>query len=193
MIHVLPDLPYKIDSLSPYISKETIEFHYGKHHQTYINNLNSLIQNTEFQEMSLEEVIKKSSGAIFNNAAQVWNHNFYWNSICPDSTVKPLGGLAEAINQKWGGFESFKVEFNKQAASNFGSGWTWLVKKENGALEILNTSNAGTTVNSNDKAIITCDVWEHAYYIDYRNARVKYLENYWSIVNWKFAEKNFSL
>ncbi|AFZ82770.1 superoxide dismutase [Candidatus Kinetoplastidibacterium crithidiae] len=193
MIHVLPDLPYKIDSLSPYISKETLEFHYGKHHQTYINNLNSLIQNTEFQEMSLEEIIKKSSGAIFNNAAQVWNHNFYWNSICPDSTKKPEGNLADAINQKWGNFESFKLEFNKQAASNFGSGWTWLVKKSDRSLEILNTSNAGTIVNSNDKAMITCDVWEHAYYIDYRNARVKYLENFWSIINWKFAEQNFSL
>ncbi|MBW0454409.1 MAG: superoxide dismutase [Fe] [Candidatus Kinetoplastibacterium crithidii] len=192
MVHVLPDLPYKIDSLSPYISKETIEFHYGKHHQTYINNLNSLIQNTEFQEMSLEEIIKKSSGPVFNNAAQVWNHNFYWNSLCPDSTENPVGNLADAINQKWGDFNSFKIEFNKHAASNFGSGWTWLVKKENGALEILNTSNAATTVNSNDKAIITCDVWEHAYYIDYRNARVKYLENYWSIVNWKFADRNFS-
>ncbi|EPY43256.1 superoxide dismutase (Fe) [Angomonas deanei] len=190
MIHVLPDLPYKIDSLSPYISKETLEFHYGKHHQTYINNLNSLIQNTEFQEMSLEEIIKKSSGAIFNNAAQVWNHNFYWNSICPDSTKKPEGNLADAINQKWGNFESFKLEFNKQAASNFGSGWTWLVKKSDRSLEILNTSNAGTIVNSNDKAMITCDVWEHAYYIDYRNARVKYLENFWSIINWKFAEQN---
>ncbi|MBV4397594.1 superoxide dismutase [Fe] [Advenella alkanexedens] len=192
MAHTLPALPYALDALAPHISQETLEFHYGKHHQTYVTNLNNLIAGTEFENASLEEIIKKSSGGVFNNAAQVWNHTFYWNSLSPNGGGEPTGALLEAINAKWGSVAAFKDAFNKSAAGNFGSGWTWLVKKEDGTLDIVNTSNAATPLTGNDKPLLTCDVWEHAYYIDYRNARPKYLETFWNIVNWEFAAANLA-
>jgi Fe-Mn family superoxide dismutase len=190
MAHTLPALPYAMDALAPIISKETLEFHYGKHHQAYVTNLNNLIPGTEFESASLEEIVKKSSGGIFNNAAQVWNHTFYWNSMAPNAGGEPTGKLADAIKAKWGSVAAFKEAFNKSAAGNFGSGWTWLVKKADGSLDIVNTSNAATPLTTTDVALLTCDVWEHAYYIDYRNARPKYLESFWSLVNWSFAAKN---
>ncbi len=191
MTHTLPDLPYAIDALAPHISKETLEFHYGKHHQTYVTNLNNLIPGTEFESAPLEDIVKKSTGGIFNNAAQVWNHTFYWNSLSPNGGGEPSGPLADAINAKFGSVEAFKEAFNKSAAGNFGSGWTWLVKKADGSVDIVNTSNAATPVTTEDTPLLTCDVWEHAYYIDYRNARPKYLETFWKLANWSFAEKNF--
>jgi len=190
MTHSLPPLPYPMDALAPHISKETLEFHYGKHHQTYVTNLNNLIPGTEFEKATLEEIVKKSSGGIFNNAAQIWNHTFYWNCLSPNGGGEPSGKLAEAINAKWGSTAAFKEAFNKAAAGNFGSGWTWLVKKPDGSLDIVNTSNAATPLTTADVPLLTCDVWEHAYYIDYRNARPKYLENFWNVVNWDFAAKN---
>ena len=190
MAHTLPPLPYAMDALAPHISKETLEFHYGKHHQTYVTNLNNLIPGTEFESASLEDIVKKSSGGVFNNAAQVWNHTFYWNSLSPKGGGEPTGKLAEAINKKWGSVAAFKEAFNKSAAGNFGSGWTWLVKKADGSLDIVNTSNAATPLTTADVPLLTCDVWEHAYYIDYRNARPKYLETFWNLVNWDFAAKN---
>ena len=190
MAHTLPPLPYALDALAPTISKETLVFHYGKHHQTYVTNLNNLIPGTEFETASLEEIVKKSSGGIFNNAAQVWNHTFYWNSMAPNAGGEPTGKLADAINAKWGSVAAFKEAFNKSAAGNFGSGWTWLVKKADGSLDIVNTSNAATPLTTSDVPLLTCDVWEHAYYIDYRNARPKYLESFWTLVNWSFAAKN---
>ena len=190
MAHTLPALPYAMDALAPTISKETLEFHYGKHHQAYVTNLNNLIPGTEFESASLEEIVKKSSGGIFNNAAQVWNHTFYWNSMAPNEGGEPTGKLADAIKAKWGSVAAFKEAFNKSAAGNFGSGWTWLVKKADGSLDIVNTSNAATPLTTTDVALLTCDVWEHAYYIDYRNARPKYLESFWNLVNWSFAAKN---
>ncbi|WP_199265651.1 superoxide dismutase [Alcaligenes faecalis] len=190
MAFTLPALPYELNALEPHISKETLEFHYGKHHQAYVTNLNNLVAGTEFENASLEDVVKKSSGGVFNNAAQVWNHTFYWNSLSPNGGGAPTGKVADAINAKWGSFDAFKEVFTKSAVGNFGSGWTWLVKKADGSLDIVNTSNAGTTLTSDDVALITCDVWEHAYYIDYRNARPKYLEIFWNLVNWDFAAKN---
>ncbi|MGZ3180937.1 MAG: superoxide dismutase [Telluria sp.] len=191
MEHTLPPLPYAMDALAPTISKETLEYHYGKHHQTYVTNLNNLIKGTEFENMPLEEIIKKSSGGLFNNAAQVWNHTFYWNCMAPNAGGAPQGKLADAINAKWGSFDAFKAEFTKQALANFGSGWTWLVKKADGAVDIVNTTGAGTPMTSGDTALLTCDVWEHAYYIDYRNARAKYVEQFWGLVNWNNAAKCF--
>ncbi|WP_322994747.1 superoxide dismutase [Fe] [Castellaniella sp.] len=190
MAITLPQLPYALDALQPHISKETLEFHYGKHHQAYVTNLNKAIEGTELAELSLEDVIRKSSGGVFNNAAQVWNHTFYWHSLSPNGGGEPSGALRQAIEAKWGSVDAFKTAFSASAAGNFGSGWTWLVKKPDGSLDIVNTSNAGTTVNTDDKALLTCDVWEHAYYIDYRNARPKYLENFWNLVNWDFAASN---
>ncbi|MGE8518690.1 MAG: superoxide dismutase [Fe] [Alcaligenes faecalis] len=190
MAFTLPALPYELNALEPHISKETLEFHYGKHHQAYVTNLNNLVAGTEFENASLEDVVKKSSGGVFNNAAQVWNHTFYWNSLSPNGGGAPTGKVADAINAKWGSFDAFKEAFTKSAVGNFGSGWTWLVKKADGSLDIVNTSNAGTTLTSDDVALITCDVWEHAYYIDYRNARPKYLEIFWNLVNWDFVAKN---
>ncbi|GHC54018.1 superoxide dismutase [Alcaligenes pakistanensis] len=190
MAFTLPALPYDLNALEPHISKETLEFHYGKHHQAYVTNLNNLVAGTELENASLEDVVKKSSGGVFNNAAQVWNHTFYWNSLSPNGGGAPTGKVADAINAKWGSFDAFKEAFTKSAVGNFGSGWTWLVKKADGSLDIVNTSNAGTTLTSDDVALITCDVWEHAYYIDYRNARPKYLEIFWNLVNWEFAAKN---
>ena len=191
MAHTLPALPYAMDALAPIISKETLEFHYGKHHQTYVTNLNNLIPGTEFESASLEEIVKKSTGGVFNNAAQVWNHTFYWNSMAPNAGGEPTGKLADAIKAKWGSVAAFKEAFNKSAAGNFGSGWTWLVKKPDGSVDIVNTSNAATPLTTADVPLLTCDVWEHAYYIDFRNARPKYLESFWSLVNWSFAAKNF--
>jgi Fe-Mn family superoxide dismutase len=191
MEHQLPPLPYAKDALQPHISAETLEFHYGKHHQAYVTNLNNLIKGTEFENLPLEEIIKKSSGGVFNNSAQVWNHTFFWNCMKPNGGGTPTGPVADAINAKWGSFDKFKEEFSKSAVSNFGSGWTWLVKRGNG-VEIVNTSNAGTPLTSADKPLMTCDVWEHAYYIDYRNARPKFVEAFWNVVNWDFAAKNFA-
>ena len=192
MEHKLPTLPYAMDALQPHISKETLEFHYGKHHQAYVTNLNNLIKGTEFENASLEDIIKKASGGVFNNAAQVWNHTFYWNCLTPKGGAAPAGALGAAITKKWGSFEAFKDAFSKSAVGNFGSGWTWLVRKSDGSVDIANTSNAATPLTGADKPIMTCDVWEHAYYIDYRNARPKYVEAFWNLVNWDFAAKNFA-
>lgn len=186
----LPKLPYAMDALQPYISKETLEYHYGKHHQAYVTNLNNLIKNTEFENLSLENIILKSSGGIFNNAAQVWNHTFYWHCMTPKSSVEPTGKLADAITKKFGSFEEFKKLFSQTAISTFGSGWAWLVKNADGTLEIVSTSNAGTPMQQGKKALLTCDVWEHAYYIDYRNARPTYVEKFWNLVNWDFVADN---
>ncbi|MCS0589298.1 superoxide dismutase [Massilia norwichensis] len=192
MEHTLPPLPYAKDALQPTMSAETLEFHYGKHHQAYVTNLNNLIKGTEFENLSLEEIIKKSQGGIFNNSAQVWNHTFFWNCMKPNGGGAPTGPVADAINAKWGSFDKFKEEFQKSAVSNFGSGWTWLVKKADGTVDIVNTSNAGTPLTTENKALLTVDVWEHAYYIDYRNARPKFVESWWNIVNWDFVNQNFA-
>jgi Fe-Mn family superoxide dismutase len=192
MAHTLPPLPYEKDALQPHISAETLEFHYGKHHQTYVTNLNNLIPGTEFENLSLEEIVKKSSGGIFNNAAQVWNHTFYWHSLSPQGGGEPSGALGEAITKQWGSFAAFKEAFTKAAVGTFGSGWAWLVKKADGALDIVSTSNAATPLTTDAKPLLTIDVWEHAYYIDYRNARPKYTEAFWNIANWEFAAKNFA-
>ena len=188
----LPKLPYALDALEPHISKETLEYHYGKHHQTYVTNLNNLVKGTDLENKSLEEIIKSTDGGIFNNAAQVWNHTFYWNCLAPNAGGAPTGKIADAINKAFGSFEEFKKQFNDAAAKNFGSGWTWLVKKADGSVAIVNTSNAATPVSGADKPLLTVDVWEHAYYIDYRNARVKYLEEFWALVNWSFVEANLA-
>ncbi|ODV41721.1 superoxide dismutase [Cupriavidus sp. UYMMa02A] len=192
MEHKLPPLPYAHDALAPHISKETLEFHHDKHHQTYVTNLNNLIKGTEFENATLEEITKKSSGGIFNNAAQVWNHTFYWESMKPNGGGQPTGALADAINAKWGSYDKFKEEFTKVAVGTFGSGWAWLVKKADGSLDLVSTSNAATPLTTDAKPLLTCDVWEHAYYIDYRNARPKYVEAFWNVVNWDFAGKNFA-
>ncbi|AMP01062.1 superoxide dismutase [Fe] [Collimonas arenae] len=195
MAHTLPPLPYGLDELAPHISKETLEFHYGKHHQTYVTNLNNLIPGTEFENAALEDIVKKSSGGIFNNAAQIWNHTFYWHSLAPQSKgggSAPTGALADAINAKWGSFDKFKEELTKTAVGTFGSGWAWLVKNADGSLGLVSTSNAATPLTTDAKPLITVDVWEHAYYIDYRNARPKYLEAFWALANWEFASKNFA-
>ena len=190
MEHKLPQLPFAKDALEPVISAETINYHYGKHHQAYVNNLNKLIAGTEFEDMSLEEIIKKSSGGIFNNAAQVFNHTFYWNCLSPDCGGEPVGALAEAIEQAFGSFDAFKEKFSATAATTFGSGWAWLVKDADGKLQIVSTSNAGTPLTQDQKPLLTCDVWEHAYYIDYRNARPSYIEKFWDLVNWDFVASN---
>jgi Fe-Mn family superoxide dismutase len=190
MAHTLPDLPYALDALQPHISKETLEYHYGKHHRTYVEKLNGLIEGTEFARASLEDTVRGSSGGIFNNAAQVWNHSFYWNCLSPDGGGKPGGALAKAIDDSFGSFEGFRKEFSDKATALFGSGWAWLVKKSDGKLGLVQTSNADTPLTGKEKALLTCDVWEHAYYIDYRNARPKYLEAFWQLVNWEFVAKN---
>lgn len=191
MKHELPKLPYAMDALQPYISQETLEYHYGKHHKAYVDNLNKLIVGTEFEDMSLEETIKKSSGGIFNNAAQVWNHTFYWHCMTPKSAKEPSGKLADAITKKFGSFDEFKKLFSQTAIATFGSGWGWLVKNNDNSIEIISTSNAATPMTQDKKALLTCDVWEHAYYIDYRNARPNYVDNFWNLVNWDFVEENF--
>ena len=190
MEHLLPTLPYPMDALAPHISKETLEFHYGKHHQTYVTNLNNLIKGTEFESSTLEDIVRRSSGGVFNNAAQVWNHTFYWNGLAPNASGLPSGALAAAIDAKWGSFDAFKDAFTKSAIGNFGSSWTWLVKKPDGSLDIVNTSNAANPVTTQDKPLLTCDLWEHAYYIDHRNRRPDYLNGFWALVNWDFVAKN---
>ena len=193
MEHVLPPLPYAKTALAPHISEETFDFHYGKHHQAYVTNLNNLIKGTEFEALSLEEIIKKSSGGIYNNSAQIWNHTFFWNSLSPNGGGEPTGALAAAINAKWGSYEEFKKAFQASAVGNFGSGWTWLVKKADGSVDIVNTGAAGTPLTTGDTALVTIDVWEHAYYIDYRNARPKFVETFLNhLVNWEFAAANFA-
>ncbi|MCR2747776.1 superoxide dismutase [Fe] [Limnobacter parvus] len=191
MQHTLPELPYAMDALAPHISKETLEYHYGKHHATYVTNLNNLVKGTEFESSSLEDIVKKSTGGVFNNAAQIWNHTFYWHCLSPNGGGAPTGKLAEAINAKFGSYDAFKEAFTKSAVGNFGSSWTWLVKKADGSVDIVNTSNAATPLTTQDKPLLTCDLWEHAYYIDYRNARPKYIETFWNLVNWEFASSNF--
>jgi Fe-Mn family superoxide dismutase len=183
-----------MDALEPHMSKETFEYHYGKHHQAYVTNLNNLIKGTEFEDMSLTDIIRKApEGGIFNNAAQVWNHTFFWNSMKSNGGGEPSGALMEAIRAKWGSFDEFKKAFQTAAVGNFGSGWTWLVKKPDGSLDVVNTSNAGTPLTTADKPLITVDVWEHAYYIDYRNARPKFVETFLNhLVNWDFAAQNFA-
>jgi Fe-Mn family superoxide dismutase len=188
----LPPLPYEKDALEPHISKETIEFHYGKHHQTYVTNLNNLVPGTEFEGKSLEAIIKSSSGGVFNNAAQIWNHTFYWHCLSPNGGGEPTGALAKAINDTFGSFAAFKEQFSKTAITTFGSGWAWLVKNSDGSLALTSTSNAGTPMAQGQVALLTCDVWEHAYYIDFRNARPKYVEAFWNLVNWDFVAKNFA-
>ncbi len=193
MEHQLPALPYAKTALAPHISEETLEFHYGKHHQTYVTNLNNLIKGTEFESASLEEIVKKSSAGIYNNSAQIWNHTFFWNSMKPNGGGAPTGALADAINKKWGSFDDFKKAFQASAVGNFGSGWTWLVKKADGSVDIVNMGAAGTPLTTGDTALLTIDVWEHAYYIDYRNARAKFVEVFLaSLANWDFASANYA-
>jgi Fe-Mn family superoxide dismutase len=192
MTFSLPPLPYAMDALAPHISQETLEYHYGKHHNAYVVNLNKLIVDTEFASMKLEDIIKTASGGIFNNAAQVWNHTFYWHCLSPKGGDEPTGKLADAINKAFGSFAAFKEQFTQAAISTFGSGWAWLVADAQGQLKITSTSNAATPMTEGLKALLTCDVWEHAYYIDYRNARPNYVTAFWSLVNWDFVSEQFS-
>ena len=187
----LPALPYDQNDLEPHISAETLEYHYGKHHASYVTKLNAAIEGTAFADMALEDIVEKSSGGMFNNAAQIWNHTFYWNSLKPNGGGEPTGAIEEAINQSFGSFAEFKEMFTNKAGGNFGSGWTWLVKNKNGSLEIVNTSNADTPLTQDNTPLLTLDVWEHAYYIDYRNARPKYIDAFWNLVNWDFANSNY--
>jgi len=193
MSFTLPEHPYAKDALAPHISAETIEFHYGKHHQTYVDKLNGLVEGTELESQSLEDIVKSSEGGVFNNAAQVWNHTFYWNCLSPNGGGSPTGPVADAINAAFGFFDAFKEQFTNSAINNFGSGWTWLVKKADGSVAIVNTSNAATPLtDASVTPILTVDVWEHAYYVDYRNARPKYMDAFWALVNWDFVNQNFS-
>jgi Fe-Mn family superoxide dismutase len=193
MTYQLPALPYPQDALAPHISAETLEFHYGKHHKAYVDKLNTLVPGTPFEGKSLEDVIKAApAGPVFNNAAQIWNHTFYWNSLSPNGGGAPTGKVAEAITKAFGSFEKFKEDFTNSAINNFGSSWTWLVKKADGSVAIVNTSNAGSPLtDASITALLTIDLWEHAYYIDFRNARPKYIEAFWTLVNWEFVNKNF--
>jgi len=181
-----------MNALEPHISKETLEFHYGKHHNTYVDKLNGMIPGTEFENLSLEDTIRKSSGGVFNNAAQIWNHTFYWNCLSPNGGGEPTGDLADAINAKFGSFDAFKEQFTALSVNTFGAGWGWLVKNAAGELELVSTSNAGTPMTADQTALLTCDVWEHAYYIDYRNVRPNYLAAFWNLVNWDFVAENFA-
>jgi Fe-Mn family superoxide dismutase len=190
MEHKLPELPWSNDALAPHISPETIEYHYGKHHNAYVTKLNAGIKGTEFEDASLEDIIKKAKGGLFNNAAQVWNHTFYWNCLAPNAGGAATGAVAEKINAKWGSFDKFKEEFSNSAATNFGSGWTWLVADNSGELSIVNTDDADTPMTQGLTALMTIDVWEHAYYVDYRNARPSYIEAFWNLVNWDFVNSN---
>jgi Fe-Mn family superoxide dismutase len=187
MAFQLPELPFARDALAPVMSGETIDFHYGKHHQAYVTNLNKLIAGTEFEAMDLEAIVRKAQGGMFNNAAQVWNHTFYWNCLAPNGGGEPAGRLAEAINKAFGSFAAFKEQFTNTAITTFGSGWAWLVQRPDGSLGLVSTPNAATPLTGADKPLLTCDVWEHAYYIDYRNARPKYVEAFWNVVNWDFV------
>ena len=186
----LPALPYDRTALEPHISGETIDFHYGKHHKTYVDNLHKMIEGTEFADMPLEEIIRKSQGGMFNNAAQIWNHTFYWNCLKPAGGGEPTGKLADAINAAFGDFARFKEQFTDTSIKTFGSGWGWLVQRKDGSLALASTSNAATPLTGEDTPLLTCDVWEHAYYIDYRNARPKYLDAFWNLVNWDFVASN---
>lgn len=188
----LPALPYEKNALEPHISAETLEYHYGKHHAGYVKKVNAAIEGTALADAALEDIIKQSSGGLFNSAAQTWNHTFYWNSLSPNGGGEPTGKLLEAINKAFGSADQFKQEFTKSAGGNFGSGWTWLVQRPDGSLAIVNTSNAATPITGADKPLLTVDVWEHAYYIDYRNARPKYLEAFFNLVNWEFAASNMA-
>ena len=188
----LPALPYDRSALEPHISAETIDFHYSKHHQAYVTNLNNLIAGTEFESADLETIVRKAQGGLFNNAAQVWNHTFYWNCLSPNGGGAPDGKLADAINTAFGSFDNFKAEFTKTAIGTFGSGWAWLVQRADGSLALVSTSNAATPITGTDKPLMTCDVWEHAYYVDYRNARPKYVEAFWNLVNWEFIAKQMA-
>jgi len=190
MAFELPNLPFEKNALEPHISAETLDYHHGKHHNAYVNKLNAAIEGTEFASMSLEEIIKKADGGLFNNAAQVYNHTFYWNCLAPNAGGSPTGAIADAISTKWGSFDKFKEEFTAKAGGNFGSGWTWLVKTANGELDIFNTDDAGCPLTHGLTPLMTVDVWEHAYYVDYRNARPKYLDAFWSLVNWDFVSSN---
>jgi Fe-Mn family superoxide dismutase len=192
MPHTLPELPYAMDALEPHISKETLEFHYGKHHKTYVDKLNGLIEGTEFADADLNDIVRKSSGGVFNNAAQIWNHTFYWHCLSPSGGGAPAGDLATAIDSTFGSFDAFKTTFTDKAVTLFGSGWAWLVKNPDGSLAIAQTGNADTPLTGDGTPLMTCDVWEHAYYIDYRNARPKYLEAFWSLVNWDFVASNYA-
>lgn len=193
MTFELPPLPYAKNALAPHISEETLEYHHGKHHKTYVDKLNGLIPGTPFEGKSLEEIVKTSTGGIFNNAAQIWNHTFYWHCLSPQGGGEATGAVAEAIRTAFGSFDKFKEEFTTAAINNFGSSWTWLVKKADGGVAIVNTSNAGTPLTDESvKPLLTCDLWEHAYYIDYRNARPKYMEAFWALVNWDFVNQNFA-
>lgn len=193
MAFELPALPYAINALEPHISQETLEYHHGKHHNTYVVKLNGLIEGTDLAKKSLEEIIKTSTGGIFNNAAQIWNHTFYWHSLSPDAGGEPTGDVADAITKAFGSFEAFKAKFTDSAINNFGSSWTWLVKKADGSLEIVNTSNAGTPLTAEGVTpLLTVDLWEHAYYIDYRNLRPNYMNAFWALVNWDFVAKNLA-
>ena len=193
MSFTLPELPYAKDALAPHISAETLEFHYGKHHQTYVDKLNGLVEGTEMASQSLEDIVKSSEGGVFNNAAQVWNHTFYWNCLSPNGGGAATGPVADAINAAFGSFDAFKEQFTNSAINNFGSGWTWLVKNADGSVAIVNTSNAATPLtDASVTPILTVDVWEHAYYVDYRNARPKYMDAFWALVNWDFVNQNFA-
>ncbi|AMO57393.1 superoxide dismutase [Endozoicomonas montiporae] len=192
MAFELPALPYARDALVPHISEETLDYHYGKHHNTYVVKLNGLVEGTELESKTLEDIIKTSEGGIFNNAAQIWNHTFYWNCLSPNGGGQPAGELAEAINKAFGSFDEFVAKFSDMAVNNFGSSWTWLVKNADGSVEIVNTSNAATPLTTDQKPLLTCDLWEHAYYIDYRNVRPDYLKAFWALVNWDFAQANYA-
>jgi Fe-Mn family superoxide dismutase len=183
----LPPLPWSRDALAPHISAETIDYHYGKHHKAYVDKLNGMIEGTEFADKPLEDIVKSSSGGMFNNAAQAWNHSFYWNCLAPSGGGEPTGTLADGMRKAFGDFASFKDQFTGTAIATFGSGWAWLVQRGDGSLGIVSTSNAGTPLTGSDRPLLTCDVWEHAYYIDYRNARPKYIEAFWNLVNWEFV------
>ncbi len=189
MIFELPLLPYAPTALEPFISSRTVEFHYGKHHQAYVNNLNNLVKGTEFENKDLIAIIEKASGGIYNNAAQVWNHTFYWNSLLPNAGGQPSGALADAINASFGSFAQFKEKFTAACATLFGSGWAWLVKKPDGTLDIVQESNAGNPMTKGLIPLLTCDVWEHAYYLDYQNRRPDYIAAFWNLVNWNIVEK----
>ncbi len=188
----LPPLPYSMEALGPHISKETLEYHYGKHHATYVAKLNDAIEGTDLASKSLEEIIRSTSGGLFNNAAQVWNHTFYWNCLSPKGGGEPSGALADAINRDFKSFAEFKAQFTDCAITTFGSGWAWLVKNSDGSLSLESTSNAGTPLTGDATPLLTCDVWEHAYYVDYRNARPKYIEAFWNLVNWEFVASQLS-
>ncbi|HEY4560460.1 MAG TPA: Fe-Mn family superoxide dismutase [Lysobacter sp.] len=186
----LPPLPYDRAALEPHMSAETLDFHYGKHHKTYVDNANKMIEGTEFADMPLVDIIRRSQGALFNNVAQVWNHTFFWNCMKPNGGGEPTGKLMDAINLAFGDFATFKEEFAKTCIGTFGSGWGWLVQRPDGSLALVSTSNANTPIAGEDTPLLTCDVWEHAYYIDYRNARPKFVEAFWNLVNWDFVASN---